>query len=369
MDNNIVYSPFNLKIVKMDKVMLINIEKDPDEVYIAFEPQSLYNPIYGKGIRILAYRKDGYVDIYEEDKIPKDEEEKLEVTGKGLGDYISLDMENAQFDVTEYGPDVHFKFIDKLGREIELKIKENSRKKTKPFSILAPVGVSSINPVILPVFFMYDFYFVRRSKTEVVIRIGDKYHNADEFLPIDGNKMYFMRYSRETVIGEWNRATNSFIKPLIVGENMEASEEETIYELEKEEGNYSIKSMRTKGEKSGIKVEFIPPFKDVTSLKKQEECQGEFIIKGEESVGSIEGEYRVKRQDENVQIIVIPSKGWIPNEKKFFIKVIYFFGKVFKNWSKTYKWTANIRLNGNEHPKINSKWERTGKDNKNKKDN
>ena len=46
----------------MERLLVVNFKGDPD--HTGHEPQLLNNPINGKGIRILCYRKDKKVDIY-----------------------------------------------------------------------------------------------------------------------------------------------------------------------------------------------------------------------------------------------------------------------------------------------------------------
>jgi hypothetical protein len=38
----------------MERLFLINFEKDPDEIYIGFEPQWFDDAAYGTGLRIIA---------------------------------------------------------------------------------------------------------------------------------------------------------------------------------------------------------------------------------------------------------------------------------------------------------------------------
>ncbi len=68
------YSLFSLDIVPMQKLFLINFEQDPDEIYHALEPQWFDGPDYGRGLRVVAWRKDGYVDVYQQPDLPKDED-------------------------------------------------------------------------------------------------------------------------------------------------------------------------------------------------------------------------------------------------------------------------------------------------------
>lgn len=57
--------PFELKYIPIKKLALINFEKNPDSVYNALELQYLDGEEYGTGYRVVAYRCDGFVDVYD----------------------------------------------------------------------------------------------------------------------------------------------------------------------------------------------------------------------------------------------------------------------------------------------------------------
>ena len=170
--------------------------------------------------------------------------------------------------------------------------------------------------------------------------------------------MYFMRYAKKPLIGEFNVAESGQLKLLKVEGDKCSSEDGITYILEESDDKYAIKTMSMHNNNSELKVEFIPPIKEITSILDGEENIGKFIISGEESVGTIAGDYIISRVKEDVKITIIPSKGWQPNENKSMIKFIYFVAKPFKSWPKTYKWTANIKLNDDIGPSIHSRWER-----------
>jgi len=79
---------------------------------------------YGRGLRVIAWRKDGYIDVYQQLDLPKDED--YSVAAKGLGDLIVHPMDGSYFHVSEKGVDVNFAFTDKTGRGIDVKIAEKN---------------------------------------------------------------------------------------------------------------------------------------------------------------------------------------------------------------------------------------------------
>ena len=105
---NSVLQPFNMEINPVKKLVLFNFEKSPDTIYSGLELQWLDSPETGQGFRLIAYRTDEYVDVYDDTALIKQ-------TGEG-------------------------------------------------FDLIAPVGVSSSHPIYLPVFAMYDFDFIRKRK-------------------------------------------------------------------------------------------------------------------------------------------------------------------------------------------------------------
>lgn len=54
--------PIRLGIDPMEKLLVASFKGDPE--FEGFEPQVFDDPINGKGMRVLRYRKDGKVDVY-----------------------------------------------------------------------------------------------------------------------------------------------------------------------------------------------------------------------------------------------------------------------------------------------------------------
>ena len=77
-------------------------------------------------------------------------------------------------------------------------IKEFSSKKSIPMNLLAPIGYGSKNPNFLPLFFMYNFDFIRKKYTQIECKIEDKKIEIDKFsMPMNMQFRYYARYSNQ----------------------------------------------------------------------------------------------------------------------------------------------------------------------------
>ena len=365
-----MHSPFTLTINPMERLFLINFEKDPDETYIGFEPQWFDDTTYGTGLRIIAWRKDGYVDVYQQPGLTV--EKTIDVAANGLADTLIRSMEKARFNVTPSGVDTAFSFEDKTSRQVEVEVVEKSQKPTNPFSLLAPVGSSSANPTALPVYFMFAFDFVRRANTQVSIRIDGRSHKADTFpFPMNGSRVYFMRYSADTFLVDWCPAQNKALEPLTeaIGAPLEGDHSRLtdqngtkcqMAERETEEGRKppAFASVCASHNNHTFTAQFQPPFPEITHIPDQSALQGRFTLGAEASAGVVSGEYQVNRRGDEVEVTLHPNGGWEPQPTTLFLKFFFTAVKLFRQWPKTYRWTAKIKLHHDAPPYMESKWER-----------
>ena len=97
-----IYLIFAIDIDPMERLLLINFEKDPDPVYIGFEPQVFDDDINGKGHLVIGWRADGRVDVYHQSSLTLDTH-KYDIAGKGLAHMIATDMEEAFYEVNGFG--------------------------------------------------------------------------------------------------------------------------------------------------------------------------------------------------------------------------------------------------------------------------
>lgn len=134
MSDGVFFSPFNLSVDKMEHLILINFEKDPDELYNILELQKARDRYGERSYLVIAYRKDGSADVYHQSSFPLGSQASI------LNDvnFHVRTMENAKFEVSADQLEVYFAFEDKTHREIKVKVKETNRLKKKPFFFACP---------------------------------------------------------------------------------------------------------------------------------------------------------------------------------------------------------------------------------------
>lgn len=353
------YNPFAIHIDPMERLLLINFEKDPDAVYVGFEPQVFNDSINGKGHLIIGWRLDGKVDVYHDPSL-KLNPEKYDIAGKGLANMVAQKMRQVYYEIKKSGVQANYSFKDIHGREVIIKIHEKNEKKRKPFGLLAPMGDAAENPSAMPLVFLHEFYFVRKKHAEIEVSIAGKKHQLDQLpLPMDGSKMYFTRYSPEPLIVTLNPAFNGQLAA-IEAEDAEETITRGNYEFKLEWVNEQlfIKRITRINKVHPVSLEFNDPFPDVVSLENNESVKGKFTIEAHPSVGKIIGEYSINKREDKIDIVMIPSKGWNPRPTKLSLRFLYTVAKVFKKWPTTYRWTANINQKPDGAYFMISKWER-----------
>lgn len=342
--DSIFYCPIWFEHDPMKGLILLNITHDPDEIYIGFEPQVFDDEINGKGMLVIAWRKDGFVDVYHDHSL-KIRPEKYSIAGKGLHTATIRDFSKAFFDVTPAGAQLSVAFTDAIDRPIRLVVKEQNPTPTRPFDLLAPMGNAAEKPTAMPLVILHDFYFVRRAHTDVLIEISSKKHQADTLpVPMDFQSMYFIRYSPKPLIITLNPAQKGELKALnrINSLDNQLEYRGNIYTLTT--GNKAIETIHLGEADTKISMWLDPPMPLITRDINPFQMTGHFGITNRKGLGEITGRYSIKLIDKKVLFEMSPSGGWQPEPDKLSLKFMYAMGKIFKNWPKDYKWMAELDL-------------------------
>lgn len=339
--------PFELKYSPIKKLSLINFEKNPDAIYKGLELQYISDNDMGNGFRVLAYRNDGYVDMYDDMSLKFDPNERCDVAEKGLNEHVQTNIENAVFEKVDGCVLMSFDLVDLEERTIHVYIKEQTKKQSTPINLLAPIGSGSENPTYLPLFFLYDFDFVRKRNTIIDISIDDKTLKLDPFplpFPLNGQKRYYSRYTMESQIIEFIPISME-LKEVELDDKMVYVEQGIKYQFVETSSGLGLSSIELMQDNKVV-INFNPAF--VMS-----DQMGEFSICPPKEMGYIGGSYQVKQNRNFVDISLIPDKGWIGVPNSFTTKLILSPKSVFSTWCKNYQYSASADLT---KMSIKAKW-------------
>jgi hypothetical protein len=299
----LLYSPFNIAVAQMDNLMLLDIEDDPE--YAAIELQT-FDDTRGQAARVLLYHHIGSADSYFTDKAFVVKDSLLETS------FLAPDMVY-HFDVTPSGLDASLRMPDHAGKSIEFRIKETSHKKwSKGF--LAPVGGSDgVKFDRFPFYHMKGMNFVRRSGTEIAVKIGGEERKPKKLpVPADWELVYLSRYTANPVMGCWNTPHDGILLPLQPKQQMTYQTEQTRYELVNNAGHFEIRKMVGFNDKHNVSFEFSPPIPDLPGLKDGNELKGRFSAGADGTLGIVAGTYRITRQGNTIDMEIHPQEGWQP---------------------------------------------------------
>jgi hypothetical protein len=129
--DGILYSPFNLSIDDMKKLILINFEKDPDELYNTFELQESADRNGASRLLVIAYGN-GFTDIYHQPLFPFASQKSV----LNNPTFFERTMEGAKFEIKNNILEICFNFQDKNGREIIVRLTETRLNRKNLFSCL-----------------------------------------------------------------------------------------------------------------------------------------------------------------------------------------------------------------------------------------
>lgn len=330
--------PFKIEIDSMERLIVCSLKDDPE--FSMIEPQVFNDPINGKGMRIILYRKDQKVDIYWQPGVIIDRD--TITIGAGIGHFKETNIQPSRFEITDKGVDLDVEFMDAQGRTVKLKITENATG-IKPFPFLAPVGKDIDNPKRLFLAHMLEFDFVHKTGTVFSCKIGDRSIKPESF-PILRNfkKVMFIRYSGFPVVGTLNP---SMAEPVTFEVETPGNTEVDGMSVHVD-SDHRIKQVSVTREKKKVELVFPDGFPNLYDVKDGSEEKGEwqYLIAGMTITG---GTYYLARSGSDIEIEMDVNQNWRPNNLPFSFKLFTLISKSFRNWPKTYKWIGLINLESN----------------------
>ena len=340
---NMIFSPFNITIDHIDRLMLINFEEDP--IYYAIELQ-IFRIAGEKLPLVILYRKDDLVDIYYTNEAIMEYRKKLIEDLLTNVSFNQLEEIDFRFQTDDMGIDAYLFLKDKLEKDIEFKIKENTPGR-ELIAMLTPIHAASKKPQYFPIVYLNEFGMVIKKDTEIFIKIHGFLRKPVEIpVRMNGMYVYLAHYSLEPIIVNWNntysgRLNSIFLDPA----NKDVKKENLSYKILNNGGYYEIKKISGKDEFGHtISFEFSPAIPNLITLKSNVNIKGKFSCCIDDRKGIFAGEFYINRVGDIISFSIQPIKGWQP-----------FPGKI---WLKTYKWNADIDILEKNNIRIQSNWYR-----------
>ena len=287
---NLILSPFNLIFDSIDRLLIVNFEDDP--IYFSVELQ-IFQKLDKEYPLVIMYRKDNMMDIYYTNEIVIKNRKNMLTNLLTNTSFNQLEDIEFKFQFYNMGLDAYLYFKDKLEKDIEFKIKENTPRRELA-SILAPKGAISNKPEYFPIVFLNMFGMVIKKNTDIFIKIHGFLRNLEEMpVRMNGMEVYQAYYSLEPIIINWNNNFSGNINPIILNPPiLNISNQNITYDLVKNSDYYEIKKLSGKDEKDHtITFEFSPAIPNLLSLGSNSKTNGRFSCVVEENRGIFAGDY------------------------------------------------------------------------------
>jgi hypothetical protein len=337
--------PFHFVFEPMKRLAVISFIGD--EEFEGYEPQFFDDPINGKGIRLLRYRRNGKVDVYYEAGIIHDEKFSI---GAGIADSKMIHFEKNLFEVTENGLQVQLIFTDAQGRKNELKVEEKSACK-HPVPFLAPIGGGIEKPQKLFFVYMNDFDFAYCKTTQIHCSLDERILKPATLpLLISGHRAYLARYcSSLTIVALNPDGSNPLCFDAVPGKTTMQNETQIHCNTEGK-----VDQIQIGKDTYSAMLHFPDGFPNLLDLPKNQRIRGSFdiYISSEKITG---GQYQLEKIADQVHVKLDQFKKWQPGRYPLGYKLLITFVKIFKNWPTIYSREGKVELK--KIPLMDGKWQ------------
>lgn len=353
----LLYSPFNISIDHVQHVAGASIADDPD--YMAIELYTMNHPDRGAGAVVLMVRHDVTLDVYSQPGLVF-EPQMFEGRGQ-LGEWIETEIDY-RLQLTPDGLDAYAWFVDKTGAQSGMGIKESSGGKS-PINYLSPSGLGVPAPRWFPFTYMAEYNYVPQPGSDIWIQIAGEAREPVKIpipLPMPGSKFYLAYYSPAPIYGRWNVEYDGALAALQPGGAGQFHVDDTVYELEDNEGHYEIRQIYGMDPQHWIYLTFSPAVPDLLALRNGFSLSGTFSAGADDEPSVLSGEYHVRREGGCVSVDLVPTSKWQPKLDLLMRVAMKFFPSEYWSWPTTYAWSADVYVDDPAQVTTTSRWARTG---------
>ncbi len=346
--------PITLELGPIRRLLVIDVDDDP--TYRALEPQVLEGP-EGGGLVLLAYRHDGYVELYAEPQVLIDPS-GYEGLGKGVLGIHHTDFQAARFEVTHDGLKVDVVFDAPDGRRVDLRMHEHLDGPRDRFPMLAPVGGAFDSPAFFPFIWLPGLSFVPVRGTEVALQVDGESRAIPRLpLPLGGRRCLMARYEPDVMACELNprRVTDLLRAPVHAALENERGGGVNVVEVD---GYPAIAAVWVGREDHTCGVQLDPPLPDIASLPASARHRGTVRLRAD-GVTQLEGRIELRRDGDRVELAIDRFGPWRTRRRRPLLAVLFRL-PLFRRWPTTYRWQATLDLSGPAVPEARwtSRWSR-----------
>ncbi|MDO5499409.1 MAG: hypothetical protein Q4F67_06985 [Propionibacteriaceae bacterium] len=336
-----VLLPLTVAIADVQRLALLEMAPGSDPVYEGFEPQFIDRG-HERGYRIIAYRNDGYVDYYDDLALSAEPDEASRVTGKGRLNYSRQDLGAPVIERDEQGrAAIRFSFTDVEGRAIRADLRERTTKRSVPLNLLAPVGLSAVDPEYFPLFLLNDFEFFRVGGADLDLTIDNRSMPLQDFpvpLPVQGQRRNFVKYTMDSeIITVFPTSAPTAQRVRTSGDSHQDGEVTYLFDGEALERIFV----------RGTEIVFDP------ALDLSASGTGRLTMSSHPDRGLVGGPYEVSSDGTTARITLAIDQVQVPRQRGLLYRLIVNDSSMFGTWPKAYSYAATIHRDSGA---IDARW-------------
>jgi hypothetical protein len=345
--------PITLELAPIRQLLVIDVADDP--TYRTLEPQSLDGPD-GGGLVLLAYRHDGYVEVYAEPHLQVDAS-GYEGLGKGLAGIHPTAFRPARYEVGDHGLELDLAFHASNGRQVELHLHEHLTGPRDRVPVLAPVGGGFDTPAFLPFVWLPGLSFVPAHGTEVLLRVDGEPRTIRRLpVPIDGRRRLMARYDPDVMVCQLNPDWVTDI-PRVPALPRGTQRRDGV-EVVDRDGRPAIAGVRVTRGHHTCSVQLDPPLPDLACLPPAAHRSGAVAVRADHTT-ELRARYELRRSGDRIDLVIDELEPWRTRQRRLPLAVLFRL-PIFRRWPTTYRWQATLDLSdaAGQRSRWSSRWSR-----------
>jgi hypothetical protein len=344
--------PITLDLSPIRRLLVLDLTGDP--TYRTLEPQVLDDPDGGDLVVLLAYRRDGHVELYVPQGCDLDPAGYAGL-GKGLLGIHHGEFEHARFEVTDEGLRLDLVLTVPAGRRFDLHLHEHLARPRDRFVALAPVGGAFDTPNFFPFLWLPGMSFVPVRGTEVEVRVDGRSRTVPRLpLPIGGRRCLMARYDPDVLVCQLN--PDHLDVPVRAPARAGPGPHVPGVDVVETPDGYGIAAVSVGRGDHTCAALLDPPLPDLRALPAAARRSGSILLQADHRT-ELRGRYELTRAADHVDLVLEGFGPWRTRSRRPLLGVLFRL-PVFRRWPTTYRWQATLDLTTTSQQTLSSRWSR-----------